>query len=281
MTEQSAKLNIGILIYPEVTQLDFTGPYEICIKYPNTDVHLIWKDLQPIKVGGGCMRVIPSITYHDILLNKNLDILVIPGGSGVSDLLNDLETVQFVKEVCTHSSIRYITSVCTGALLLGASGILIGKKATTHWQYLDMLKLFHATPVKSRIVQDGNVITGGGVTAGIDFAIELASLLFDETTAMKIQLAIEYNPQPPFDISIIHSTNAEIGMTSLCDIATNEPSVKNSDFDGDKEHQYKKRKTQTVSNEIVSELDFETKASASYSHRMLMVSEASYKLSRS
>ena len=95
-----SKLNIGILIFPEVTQLDFTGPYEIFIKYPNTDVHLVWKNVEPIKVGGGYMQVIPSMTFHEVLINRNLNILVIPGGSGISDLLNDVETVQFVKEIC-------------------------------------------------------------------------------------------------------------------------------------------------------------------------------------
>lgn len=227
------------------------------------------------------MQVIPTITFQDVIRSRNLNVLVIPGGSGISDLLNDVETVEFVKEICTHSSIRYITSVCTGALLLGASGVLVGKNATTHWQYLDMLKAFHAIPAKSRIVRDGNIITGGGVTAGIDFALELASLLFGKTFAMKIQLAVEYNPQPPFDISLIHSYDKDLCQSAVVDskeeFTTKIGLIGDGDNDSN-EPPHKKRNIQAITNEIISEFDNETRSSVNYTHRTQMVSEASKKL---
>ena len=185
--------HIGLLIFPEMTQLDMTGPYEVFAKFPHAKVHLIWKDLAPVTADGG-MRILPTTTYGAC---PPLDILCVPGGFGVNALLTDGETLDFVR--AQSGAARYVTSVCTGALVLGAAGLLKGRRATTHWMSHDLLGRFGAVAVKEQVVVDGNVITGGGVTAGIDFALVLASEMLGEEAARKIQLAIEYNPEPPSD----------------------------------------------------------------------------------
>ena len=185
--------HIGLLLFPDLTQLDLTGPYEVFTKFPEAKVHLVWKTLDPIAAGGG-MTITPTITFADC---PALDLICVPGGSGVNALLNDADGLAFVKRQA--SSARYVTSVCTGALVLGAAGLLQGKRATTHWMSRDMLAAFGATPVVERVVIDGNVITGAGVTAGIDFALVVAAQAFGEDTAKSIQLNIEYDPHPPFD----------------------------------------------------------------------------------
>jgi len=185
--------HIGLLLFPDVTQLDMTGPYEVFTKFPDAKVHVIWKSLNPITVGGG-MQIMPTITLAEC---PQLDLICVPGGSGVNALLNDPDVLVFVQRQAERA--RYVTSVCTGALVLGAAGLLQGKRATTHWMSRDMLSAFGATPVANRVVIDGKVITGGGVTAGIDFALVVAAEAFGEETAKAIQLNIEYDPHPPFD----------------------------------------------------------------------------------
>jgi cyclohexyl-isocyanide hydratase len=184
--------NIGLLLFPEITQLDLTGPYEVFTKFPDAKVHLIAKTLDPVKANGG-MRILPDITMADC---PALDLICVPGGAGMNPLLNDAETLAFLRRQA--ASARYITSVCTGALVLGAAGLLKGKRAATHWMSLEMLAHFGAIPMAERVVKDGNVITGGGVTAGIDFALTVAAEAFGEDVAKSIQLGIEYDPQPPF-----------------------------------------------------------------------------------
>ena len=185
--------HIGLLLFPDLTQLDMTGPYEVFTKFPDAKVHLVWKTRDPIMAGGG-MQIVPTITFSDC---PQLDLICVPGGSGVNALLNDPEVLGFVKRQA--SGARYVTSVCTGALVLGAAGLLQDKRATTHWMSREMLSAFGATPLAERVVIDGNVITGGGVTAGIDFALVVAAEAFGEETAKAIQLNIEYDPHPPFD----------------------------------------------------------------------------------
>ena len=185
--------DIGLLLFPDVTQLDMTGPYEVFTKFPDAKIHLIWKSLNPIAAGGG-MQIMPTTT---IAACPQLDLICVPGGSGVNALLNDPEVLAFVQRQAEGT--RYVTSVCTGALVLGAAGLLQGKRATTHWMSRDMLSAFGAAPVADRVVIDGKVITGGGVTAGIDFALVVAAEVFGEETAKAIQLNIEYDPHPPFD----------------------------------------------------------------------------------
>jgi len=186
--------HIGLLLFPDITQLDMTGPYEVFIKFPDARVHLIWKTREAVTAGGG-MQIIPTMTFADC---PQLDLICVPGGAGMNALLNDAETLGFIRRQAKGA--RYVTSVCTGALVLGAAGLLKGKRAATHWMSREMLPAFGATPVAERVVIDGNVITGGGVTAGIDLALRIAAEAFGAELAQAIQLGIEYDPQPPFDV---------------------------------------------------------------------------------
>jgi cyclohexyl-isocyanide hydratase len=185
--------HIGLLVFPDITQLDMTGPYEVFIKLPDARVHLVWKSTDPVTAGGG-MQLVPTVTFADC---PQLDLICVPGGAGVNALLNDAETLDFIRRQATGA--RYVTSVCTGALVLGAAGLLKGRRAATHWMSREMLAAFGATPATERVVTDGNVITGGGVTAGIDLALAIAAEAFGATVAQAIQLGIEYDPHPPFD----------------------------------------------------------------------------------
>ena len=187
------RFQIGLLLFPNLTQLDMTGPYEVFTKFPDSDVHLVWKTLDPVKAGGG-MELLPGMTFEDC---PQLDLICVPGGAGMNALLNDEETLDFVRRQAAGA--RYVTSVCTGSLVLGAAGLLKGKRATSHWMSHAMLAAFGCEPVAERVVVDGNVITGGGVTAGIDFALTVAGEVLGAEAARKIQLGMEYDPQPPFD----------------------------------------------------------------------------------
>jgi cyclohexyl-isocyanide hydratase len=185
--------HIGLLVFPNITQLDMTGPYEVFITLPETKVPLVWKSREPVTAGGG-MLLTPTMTFAEC---PQLDLVCVPGGPGMNPLLNDDETLDFILRQAKGA--RYVTSVCTGALVLGAAGLLKGRRAATHWMSRDLLSAFGATPVAERVVKDGNVITGGGVTAGIDFALTVAAELHGAHVAEMTQLRIEYNPHPPFD----------------------------------------------------------------------------------
>lgn len=187
------KIVIGMLLFPKMTQLDFTGPFEALARIPNAQVHAIWKTKAPVLSDSG-LAILPSMTIADC---PPLDVICVPGGPGQIELMDDQEVLSFVRN--RGEKAKYVTSVCTGALVLGAAGLLKGYAAATHWMSMDQLPLFGATPIAKRIVVDRNRITGGGVTAGIDFGLYLASVLAGEDIACRIQLAMEYNPQPPFD----------------------------------------------------------------------------------
>ncbi len=184
---------IGMLIFPDIMQLDMTGPHEVFTKLPDTEVMLIWKTLDPVTAAGG-MRILPDVTYDTC---PDLDLICIPGGGGMNPLMNDPETLDFVRDQA--AKVRYVTSVCTGSLVLGAAGLLRGKRSACHWMSRDMLSEFGAVPDPARVVIDGNYISGGGVTAGIDFGLTVAAEVFGEDVAKSVQLGIEYNPKPPFD----------------------------------------------------------------------------------
>ncbi len=186
-------LRIGFLLFPNITQLDMTGPHEVFARMPGSDIHLVGKSLEPVAAQGG-LRLLPTTTFDTC---PQLDLICIPGGPGMNPLLNDEPTLAFVRRQAAAA--RYVTAVCTGALVLGAAGLLKGKRATTHWTAHHLLAAFGAIPVHARTVVDGNVVTGGGVTAGIDFALRIAAELLGEDAAKTIQLSIEYDPQPPFD----------------------------------------------------------------------------------
>jgi cyclohexyl-isocyanide hydratase len=185
-------LQIGFLLFPQVQQLDLTGPYDVLASLPDVKVHLIWKDLMPVTASTGLVLK-PTTTFDDC---PPLDVICIPGGAGVGPLMEDEQTLAFIQTQAANA--RYVTSVCTGALVLGAAGLLKGKRATTHWAYHELLAPLGAIPVKDRVVRDGNLLTGGGITAGIDFALTLAAELFDKDTAELVQLQLEYAPAPPF-----------------------------------------------------------------------------------
>ena len=186
-------LQIGFLLFPGIQQLDLTGPYDVLGSLPDVKLHLVWKDLATVTSSTGLVFT-PTITYADC---PNLDVICVPGGAGVGPLVEEPQTLGFLKDQA-HTA-RYVTSVCTGALVLGAAGLLRGRKATTHWAYHDLLAALGATAVKARVVRDGNLLTGGGITAGIDFALSLVAELYGEAAAQLVQLQIEYAPAPPFD----------------------------------------------------------------------------------
>ncbi len=183
---------IGMLIFPDMTQLDFTGPYEVFSQMPGCEVRVIAATLQPIAARGG-LKFIPDTAMADA---PPLDLVFVPGGPGVGPLMEDRAVLEFLRRQSQQA--KYVTSVCTGALVLGAAGLLKGYRATTHWLSLDLLPVFGTTAMPDRVVFDRNRITGGGVTAGIDFALSIAGEILGADAAKSIQLLIEYNPAPPF-----------------------------------------------------------------------------------
>jgi len=194
-------LEIGFLVFPNVMQLDLTGPHEVLAQLPDTRLHLAWKTREPIVASAGLVLT-PTTTFADC---PQLDLICVPGGFGVNALLTDAETLAFIRKQAAGA--RYVTSVCTGSLVLGAAGLLKGKRAATFWMSMEFLSAFGAIPVSERVVVDGNVITGGGVTAGIDFGLKVAAELAGEDAAKAIQLGIEYDPSPPFSAG--HPRSAE------------------------------------------------------------------------
>src|SRR6267142_2394709 len=186
-------LQIGLVIFPKLTQLDLTGPVQVFSSVPGAKVHLIWKRIEPVP-SDSVLTLTPTITFADC---PQLDVICVPGGLGTDDMVNDEEMLDFLRRQAKEA--QYITSVCTGSLVLGAAGLLRGYRAATHWTAMDFLKEFWATPTKTRVCVDRNRVTGGGITAGIDVALTLVSLLVDRQTAEAIQLRLEYNPAPPFN----------------------------------------------------------------------------------
>ena len=189
----AAPRRIGMLIFPRLTQLDMTGPYEVLARLPNTTVDLVARTRDPVTTDRG-MQIVPTVTNADC---PPLDVVMVPGGPGQQDLMEDEAALEFLRKQA--ASARYVTSVCTGSLVLGAAGLLRGYRAATHWSAVDFLAGFGAIPARTRVCVDRNRITGGGVTAGIDFALTLVSIMVDRETAETIQLGLEYNPAPPFD----------------------------------------------------------------------------------
>jgi cyclohexyl-isocyanide hydratase len=189
-----SNFNIGFVIFPNLTQLDFTGPLQVLARLPQSTTHIIAKSETPVPSDCG-LSLVPTHTFANC---PQLDLICIPGGAlGIAGAIVDRETVDFVR--LQSGTAKYVTSVCTGAFVLGVAGLLKGRRATTHWAYTELLPLVGATHEKARIVKDGNVITAGGVTSGIDFGLSVVAEIAGETTARTIQLGIEYDPAPPFD----------------------------------------------------------------------------------
>src|SRR6266446_1156318 len=186
-----SNFNVGFVIFPDLTQLDFTGPLQVLARLPRATTHIVAKSAAPVPSDCG-LSLVPTHTFADC---PPLDLICVPGG--VRGVIGDRETVEFVRVQAGNAT--YVTSVCTGAFVLGAAGLLRGRRATTHWAYTDLLPLFGATYEKARLVKDGNLITAGGVTSGIDFGLSVVAEIAGETAARTIQLSIEYDPAPPFD----------------------------------------------------------------------------------
>jgi cyclohexyl-isocyanide hydratase len=186
-------IQIGILLYPNVTQLDATGPAQVLSRVPGAKLHMIWKTRDPVPTDAG-FSIVPTTTFADC---PQLDVICVPGGGGQVEVMVDAEALEFLRKQAAKA--RYVTSVCTGSLILGAAGLLKGYKSACHWAWRDMLKDFGAIAVAERVVRDRNRISGGGVTAGIDFGLTVAAELAGDEVAKSIQLVLEYDPQPPFD----------------------------------------------------------------------------------
>jgi cyclohexyl-isocyanide hydratase len=197
-------MHIGILIFPAVTQLDATGPAQVLARTPGATLHMIWKTRDPVKTDAG-FSIVPTTTFADC---PQLDVICIPGGAGQIDLMNDAETLAFV--AAQGAKARYVTSVCTGSLVLGAAGLLTGYKSACHWASRDLLTAFGAIPVAERVVRDRNRFSGGGVTAGIDFGLVVAAELAGEAFAQGLQLGLEYAPAPPWNCGRPETASPEI-----------------------------------------------------------------------
>lgn len=185
-------IDIGFLLFPHLTQLDLTGPAQILGRLTGARTHLVWKDTAPVPTDVG-FTINPTTTFANC---PQLDVLCVPGGAGIEALFDDADTLDFLRRQGERA--RYVTSVCNGSLVLGAAGLLDGYRAACHWMWRDLLPRFGAQPVAERVVRDRNRITGGGVTAGVDFGLVVAAELAGEDTARLLQLNFEYDPQPPF-----------------------------------------------------------------------------------
>jgi cyclohexyl-isocyanide hydratase len=211
----STPLQIGLVIFPKVTQLDMTGPLQVFSNLPGAKLHLIWKRIEPVP-SDAVLTLTPTTTFADC---PQLDVICVPGGQGINDMVNDEEVLAFLRQQAPGA--KYVTSVCTGSLVLGAAGLLKGYRAATHWTAMELLEPFGAIPTRTRVCVDRNRITGGGVTAGIDFALTLVSIMIDRKTAEMIQLGMEYNPAPPFNAGspdvapaeVLTSVNARVAVT--------------------------------------------------------------------
>jgi cyclohexyl-isocyanide hydratase len=206
--ESEEKMNesplvVGMLLYPDFTMLDLVGPLTVFSVHAR--VHLFWKDLQPVVSDAG-IAMVPTTLLRDC--PEKLDVLFVPGGFGTQAAMADPELISFLQMAAARAD--YITSVCGGSLLLGAAGLMQGYRATTHWAVHDMLALFGAHPVKARVVTDRNRISGGGVTAGIDFGLTVLAQLRGDYVARAVQLMIEYDPAPPFDAGSPDKAGADV-----------------------------------------------------------------------
>jgi cyclohexyl-isocyanide hydratase len=189
-----ANFNTGFVIFPDITQLDFTGPLQVLARLPQSTTCIVAKSIAPVPTDCG-LSLVPTHSFADC---PPLDLICVPGGvRGVIGAIKDRETIDFVR--AQAGGAKYVTSVCTGAFVLGAAGLLTGRRAATHWAYTDLLPLFGATHERARVVKDGNLITAGGITSGIDFGLAVVAQIAGDAVAQAIQLGLEYDPAPPFD----------------------------------------------------------------------------------
>jgi putative intracellular protease/amidase len=187
-------VDIAILLFERFTALDAVGPYEVLSKLPGATVTFVGTDIGPVRTDNGRLALTADATLLDL---ERPEIVVVPGGPGQAALMEDGAVLSWLQGA--HTGSIWTTSVCTGSLLLGAAGILQGKRATSHWLALDQLAALGATPVSERVVFDGTVVTAAGVSAGIDMALAISAEVAGAEVAQIIQLGIEYDPQPPFE----------------------------------------------------------------------------------
>ncbi|MXP65251.1 DJ-1/PfpI family protein [Roseomonas sp. M0104] len=190
--QAAAPRQVNVVLVPDMVQLDMTGPFEVLARVPGWSVSLVAATMEPVRTDRG-LRIVPDVTREGA---APADLLVVPGGAGVDVAMLDPAWLAFVRRQA--NSAAHVFGICTGSLLLGAAGLLRGRRAGGHWQARDLLARFGATPSDDRLTVDGKFYTSGGVTSGIDLALRVVADLEGETVARKIQLAIEYDPQPPF-----------------------------------------------------------------------------------
>jgi cyclohexyl-isocyanide hydratase len=205
------ELNIGMVVYPGMFLLDLVGPLAVFESLLNRKIHLLWKDTRPVGGTSGPSTVLipvtPTTSFADC--PKTLDLLFVPGGvNGTLQMMEDPVVLKFLADQAPRS--KYLASVCTGSLILGAAGLLRSYRATSHWMTIDALAELGATPVKERVVIDRNRITGGGVTAGMDFGLALVALMRNRTYAEAVQLYLEYDPKPPFNAGSPESAPTQV-----------------------------------------------------------------------
>ena len=196
--------SVAFLLFPNVTQLDLTGPAQVLSRLGNTELNLVWKNKEPVPTDAG-FPLLPTATFDEI---DHVNILCVPGGFGTMDVMQDPEVLDWLRKIAAKAD--WVTSVCTGSLVLGAAGLLKGYRSACHWASVGQLEFFGAIPVRERIVEDRNRFSGGGVTSGVDFALALASRIRNEDFARFIQLSIEYDPNPPFDAGSPDKVSPEI-----------------------------------------------------------------------
>lgn len=200
-------ISVAFLLFPNVTQLDLTGPAQVLSRLGNVTLDLVWKDRAPVATDAG-FAIMPTATFAEV---PRADILCIPGGMGVTEVIGDDAAMAWVRAVGAEA--RWVTSVCTGSLILGAAGLLKGYRAATHWSWRDYLAMFGAEMVPERVVVDRNRVTGGGVTAGIDFALTLMAEVRSPEFAKAVQLSLEYDPAPPFDAGSPEKAGSDLVAT--------------------------------------------------------------------
>ena len=198
-------MQIAILIFDGLTALDAIGPYEVLSRLPGAELRIVAKEAGLKRTDTGALGMKADLALDDL---EAPEVVLVPGGKGSRPLMRDPEMLEWLRSA--HKSSTWTTSVCTGALVLGAAGILDGKRATTHWAFLDHLSEFGAEPVAERVVEDGKVITAAGVSAGIDMALTLAARIAGDKVAQAIQLGIEYDPDPPFDAGSPSKASSEV-----------------------------------------------------------------------
>jgi putative intracellular protease/amidase len=207
-------MDIAILIFDKLTALDAIGPYEVLQRLPGAEVKFVGAVRGPLRTEQGMLGVVADYAFDEV---TSADVLLVPGGIGTRPLVEDEPTLEWIRALDATSD--WTTSVCTGSLLLGAAGLLQGKKATTHWRVLDMLSHFGAIPTAERVVIQGKVITSAGVSAGIDMALHLAAAIAGDDIAQAIQLGIEYDPQPPFDSGSVAKASPKVMELALAGLA--------------------------------------------------------------